>query len=60
VATVPSGVRAATIQGASGGAAPRQATDGGAQPGMSNDDAPKAGGQAVMALPKRTCDGGAH
>jgi hypothetical protein len=43
--------------GASSGAAPRQATDGGAPPGMSDSDAPKAGGQAVTTLSKRT-DGG--
>jgi hypothetical protein len=59
VAAVSSGVQAATILGASGGAAPRQATDGGAPPGTSDGDAPEAGGQAVTALPKQTGGGGA-
>jgi hypothetical protein len=54
VATVfHSGVRAASILGASGSAAPRQATDGGAPPGMSDGDTPEAGGQAVTALRSR-------
>jgi hypothetical protein len=33
-------------------------TDGGAPPGTSDDDAPEAGRQAVMALPKRMGGGG--
>jgi hypothetical protein len=40
---VPSGVRAATIPGASGSGAPRRATDG---------DAPMAGGQSTNDAPK--------
>ena len=50
VATVPTAMRAATILGANGGAAPRRATDG---------DAPEAGEQVVTALLKQTSGGGA-
>jgi hypothetical protein len=56
---VSSSVRAATILGASGGAAPRRATDDGTPPGTSDSDAPELGGQAVTALPKRTGGDGA-
>jgi hypothetical protein len=53
-AAVPSGVRATTILGGTGGAAPRRSTDDGAPPGTSDDDALEAGRQAVTALPERT------
>jgi hypothetical protein len=59
VVAVPSGVRATTILGASGGTAPRRATDGDAPLGTSDDDALEVGGQAVTARPKRTGGGDA-
>jgi hypothetical protein len=47
-------MRAAAILGASGGAAPRRATDSSTPLGTSDGYALEVGGQAVMALPKRT------